>query len=118
MMMELISDGVLAELLTQQAELRDRLITTLDECHCGDRASEWYAYVGLLKLGDYYVVRYGGANVVDCVWHCGSETGARREFDIISRAQQEELAALDEAAPVGAAAGTRYSEAGMAALNH
>jgi aryl-alcohol dehydrogenase-like predicted oxidoreductase len=29
-----------------------------------------------------------------------------------------DLEALDEAAPVGAAAGTRYSEAGMAALNH
>jgi aryl-alcohol dehydrogenase-like predicted oxidoreductase len=29
-----------------------------------------------------------------------------------------DLKALDEAAPVGAAAGTRYSEAGMAALNH
>jgi aryl-alcohol dehydrogenase-like predicted oxidoreductase len=29
-----------------------------------------------------------------------------------------DLEALDEAAPVGAAAGTRYSEAGMASLNH
>ena len=29
-----------------------------------------------------------------------------------------DLKALDDAAPVGAAAGTRYSEAGMAALNH
>ena len=29
-----------------------------------------------------------------------------------------DLKALDEAAPVGAAAGTRYSEAGMASLNH
>jgi aryl-alcohol dehydrogenase-like predicted oxidoreductase len=31
---------------------------------------------------------------------------------------EEDLAALEEAAPIGAAAGDRYPEAGMKGLNH